>query len=78
MESNSQPNFTINSHIDNDPIAPSVNAIQNHNDIFSHVTSEVMNSENSIMQPMTLSNDDQIFQAIPSCSTNYIQESFNM
>ncbi|CAI2173413.1 16747_t:CDS:1 [Funneliformis geosporum] len=85
MESNCQTNFTIVSQ--NDHIATSVNAIQNtsnHNDIFSHLTSEpnfVINSEhqqNSIMQPMTLSNAVQIFQESPSYSTNYIQENFNM
>ncbi|CAI2173338.1 18017_t:CDS:1, partial [Funneliformis geosporum] len=34
--------------------------------------------QNSIMQPMTLSNAVQNFQASPSCSTNYIQENYNM
>ena len=86
MQSNSVPNFTSNSrnsHVDNDPISPNVNAIQNttHNEIISHVPSEphvVINSEHQQnMQLMTSSHTVPKFQA-SSCSTNYIPESVYM
>ncbi|CAG8633023.1 13785_t:CDS:1 [Funneliformis mosseae] len=85
MQSNIEPNFSItsrNPHVDNDPIAPSVNAIQNttHNEVLSLVTSEphiVEYQQNINMQPMASNHTVQNFQ-VSRYSTNYIQENVNI
>ncbi|CAG8629505.1 17328_t:CDS:1 [Funneliformis caledonium] len=84
MQSPGESNFTSNSrypHVDNDSIAPSVNAIhKTHNEVFSLVTSEpqiVEYQQNGNMQPMSSSHTVQNFQ-VSRYSTNYIQENVNM